>query len=131
MLVQMTSQAPISGSSSEPNHMFAKLCVVIIAIGATGCTLLALRQQRLDTVHDMTMAQRRIIQHDKDLARLRVDIATNLEPQRIEAIAGQFADLHNIGLEQSTNRPGGPTGFAGALRPAVASSRTDGSERPE
>ncbi len=84
--------------------MFAKLCVLTISIGLVACTLLALRQQRINAVHQMAMVNLRIMEADRGLARLRTDIAANLEPRNIEALASKLGNLYPI--ENHPQRPG-------------------------
>jgi len=84
--------------------VFAKLCVLTISIGAIGCTLLALRQQRIEAVHQMAMGNLRIMEADRGLARLRTDIVARLEPKKIEALATKIGPLHPI--EMRPTRPG-------------------------
>ena len=84
--------------------MFAKLCVLIISMGAVACTLLALRQQRIEAVHQMAMVNLRIMEADRGLARLRTDIVANLEPKKIEALASKIGTLRPI--EMRPVRPG-------------------------
>ncbi len=84
--------------------MFAKLCVLIISMGALACTLLALRQQRIEAVHQMAMVNLRIMEADRGLARLRTDIVANLEPKNIEALASKLGTLRPI--EMHPIRPG-------------------------
>ncbi|HYD00322.1 MAG TPA: hypothetical protein VEB22_03780 [Phycisphaerales bacterium] len=84
--------------------MFAKLCVLIISAGLLACTLLALRQQRIEAVHQMAKVNLRIMEADRGLARLRTEIAANLEPKRIEELASKLGTLRAI--ELAPTRPG-------------------------
>lgn len=80
--------------------MFAKLCVLILSVGAVGCSLLAIRQQRLDAVSQATIAQKNMLLHGKDLARLRTEIAQLSTPQAIElAAAARFGPMVALGPE--------------------------------
>lgn len=109
--------------------MFAKLCVVIISAGLLACTLLALRQQRIEAVNQMARINLRIMDADRNLAHLRTDIASNMEPQRIEMLAGKLGSLRPI--EATPLRPGSLPGgrqpaFAqGGVRGRLASVPTD------
>ena len=84
--------------------MFAKLCVLIISTGLLACTLLALRQQRIEAVHQMAKINLRIMEADRGLARLRTDIAANLDPQKIEVLAAKLGNLRPIEIQPA--RPG-------------------------
>ncbi len=84
--------------------MFAKLCVLIISMGAVALTLLALRQQRIEAVHQMAMVNLRIMEADRGIARLRTDIVASLEPKKIEAMASKLGTLRPI--EVRPVRPG-------------------------
>lgn len=95
--------------------MFAKLCVLIISMGALACTLLALRQQRIEAVHQMAMGNLRIMEADRGLARLRTDIVANLEPRKIETLASKHGTLHPIEM-----RPVRPGTLPGNRQPAFA-----------
>ncbi len=67
--------------------MFAKLVVLILGVGVIGCTLLGVRQQRLEAVHQMAVAQRNLMGQPKALAKLRSEIAQLSEPARIGELA--------------------------------------------
>jgi hypothetical protein len=84
--------------------VFPKLCVLIISMGAVACTLLALRQQRIEAVHQMAMVNVRIMEADRGLAKLRTEIVANLEPKRIEEVASKLGTLRPI--ETVPMRPG-------------------------
>lgn len=76
--------------------MFAKICCVIVAVGAFGCALLALRQGRLQAASELTQAQLRISKLDHRLWTLRAEIAEATTPTAIERMAagmGQFRPM--------------------------------------
>lgn len=87
--------------------MFGKLCMLILAVGVTACALLVLRQQRLDAVHELAVAQGRIAQHDRDLYELRTRIATRVTPTQVEALAVKVGQLEPI-RHVVPQRPGTP-----------------------
>jgi hypothetical protein len=95
--------------------VFAKLCVLIISTGLIACTLLALRQQRIEAVHQLAMVNLRIMEADRGLARLRTDIASNMEPKKIEALASKIGTLRPI--ETAPVKPGT---MPGGRQPAFA-----------
>ncbi len=69
--------------------MFAKLAIIIVAIGLTACGLLAMRQARLQAAHELAQAQLRIAREDERLLTLHAQIAERITPERIEALATQ------------------------------------------
>lgn len=73
--------------------MFAKILAVILALGVVACVLLTTRQQRLQSVHDLAVIQKRVAEHDRTLWTLRVAIASKLNPARIEHLASSLGDL--------------------------------------
>lgn len=95
--------------------MFAKLAVLIISMGAIACTLLALRQQRIEAVNQMAMINIRIMEADRGLAHLRTEIVSNLEPVKIEALASKLGTLRPIEL-----RPLRPGQLPDGRQPAFA-----------
>lgn len=67
--------------------MFAKLCCVVVAVGAFGCALLAMRQGRLQAASELTQTQLRISNLDRGLWDLRAKIAERTTPTAIEKLA--------------------------------------------
>lgn len=76
--------------------MFAKLAVLIVALGACACTLLALRQSRLQAASEITQAQIRINGLDDRLYTLRAEIATRLAPHELERLTQGIGPLKPI-----------------------------------
>ncbi|MDX2147527.1 MAG: hypothetical protein SFZ23_08385 [Planctomycetota bacterium] len=87
--------------------MFAKLCVVILGSGVVACSLLALRQQRLQAAHELAEAQLRLRSHDERLWRLRGDIASRTTPDQTRAL------LSTLGEMKPLLPPGAPSSDAG------------------
>lgn len=106
--------------------MFAKLCVLILSIGVTACSLLALRQQRLDAVSRAAVAQRSILLHGRDLATLRLEIGEMSAPERIEvAAASRFGPMTALGVQGGNASQIAPDGTAVAqAQPEQARRRT-------
>lgn len=73
--------------------MFLKLAVSILSIGVTAAGLLALRQLRLQAVHESTVVERRIAEHDRLLWKLRGDIATHITPENVRAMANRLGPM--------------------------------------
>ena len=63
--------------------MFWKLLLMIISIGATTCTLLVMRQQRLDLLSAQTVVKERIIDHGHALRALRFRLEKELNEQEL------------------------------------------------
>ncbi len=95
--------------------MFLKVAVTILALGLTAAGLLAVRQLRLQAVHDSATIQRRIAEHDRQLWKIRGDIASQLTPHRIRDMTNRLGPLVHIGDEKP--KAANPTDVAG--EPAV------------
>ena len=79
--------------------MRAKLILLIVTGGLTAAVLLVVRQQRLQAVYEMTRALDRAAENDQRLWKLRVEIARQITPDRVERMAEGLGDLHPIPLE--------------------------------
>lgn len=79
--------------------MLAKVFLLILSIGVCACTLLMLRQQRLQVVSDMAQVHRRIADNDKALLELRTQIARASSPARIESLASRLGPMQPIGID--------------------------------
>lgn len=67
--------------------MFAKLAVVVLTIGVCACTLLSLRQARLQAAHELTRAQLRVRECDDRLWAMRAEIARRVMPDQVHQMA--------------------------------------------
>ena len=76
--------------------MFAKLVAVVVALGACGCTLLALRQSRLQVASEIAQTQIRINQEDERLWVLRARIAERVTPEQVERMASTVGPLRPL-----------------------------------
>jgi hypothetical protein len=63
--------------------MFAKLLVIVIAVGATACALLVNRQQRIATFHEMSLIHRRLLEHERTLWEMRSELAQKCRPTQV------------------------------------------------
>lgn len=63
--------------------MFGKLLFIIVSVCAVACALLVIRQQRIDTFHDMTQVHRRLIEHERTLWQMRAEIAHRCRPSQV------------------------------------------------
>lgn len=83
-------------SVSKEAVVFAKACVAVLALGACGCSLLAIRQARLQAAHDLAKTQLDIQRADEELWKLRAAIAERVTPVRVEEMAIEMADLRPL-----------------------------------
>ena len=79
--------------------MFAKLALIIVVVGLTGCAMLAMRQARLQAAHELAEAQLRIGQHDDRLLVLYAEIANLISPDQVVAQVQQ----HGLMLEPAVD----------------------------
>jgi hypothetical protein len=89
---------------TEPD-VFAKLAAIILALGILGCTLLALRQQRLQAAHELAEAQLRIRRSDEQLWLLRAQIAHRLNPENIRGMAADAGPLRPVASPPESGAP--------------------------
>jgi len=76
--------------------VFPKLVAVVVALGACGCTLLALRQSRLQVASEIAQTQIRINQEDERLWVLRARIAERVTPEQVERLAADVGPLRPL-----------------------------------
>jgi hypothetical protein len=70
--------------------------MVVLAIGATACGLLTLRQSRLQAASELAQAQLRIGTSDERLWALRSQIAERVTPSNVERMAASVGPLKPI-----------------------------------
>ncbi len=81
--------------------MYAKLFVTVLAATALGAGLLGLRQQRLQTMHEMAELHADMDRPRRDTWDLQIEIGEKIEPDRLrEAI-----DRNQLVMEPSTRAP--------------------------
>ena len=99
--------------------MLGKACFLLLGIGATAGGLLGSRPLRLQTLHDLAQVQRRLNEHDRDLFRLRSQIAEFVTPDRVAEMARVLGPLVSIGVNDGSKElPGdGPTRVESVGRP--------------
>jgi hypothetical protein len=61
--------------------VFFKLLLMVLSIGATACTLLVMRQQRLDLLAAQTATKQRIIDQSHVLRSLRFELEQSLNEE--------------------------------------------------
>lgn len=72
--------------------MFVKLMVIIMALAATASALLVIRQQRIDTFHEMSAIHQRLLIHERTLWELRSEIAHRCRPSQVRLAMHQLGD---------------------------------------
>jgi hypothetical protein len=70
--------------------MFAKLMLIITVAGATACALLVIRQQRIDTFHEISLAHQRLLVHERTLWQLRAEIAQRCRPSQVRLVMNRL-----------------------------------------
>ncbi len=66
-------------------QVVAKAALLIVIVGATGIGLLTERQRRFEAAHSMTVAHRKADELEREIRKLRAEIADRLTPSRIDA----------------------------------------------
>lgn len=66
--------------------MFAKVATVIVALGICACSLLALRQARLQAANELAEARLRVRAIDERVSRARTAIARLVTPEQVESM---------------------------------------------
>lgn len=76
--------------------MFAKLACCIVCMGVFGCSLLAMRQARLQAAHEMAQTQLRIRAADERLFKLRTEIGLEVRPDHVRSLVAGVSSLKPI-----------------------------------
>ena len=66
--------------------MFGKLILVILTAAFTAAALLVLRQERIDTAHEMSTVHRQMLEHERALWELQCEIARLSRPEEIRRL---------------------------------------------
>lgn len=126
--------------------MHAKIALLVIALGACACTLLAMRQSRLQVASELTQTQLRINAADERLWQLRARIGSEVAPERIEELAVGLGQLRPLAEDPLPPAPPTPeagnkpksetteTPAADKAKPKVPAKRegtTSGSKKPQ
>ena len=70
-------------------RLFSKLFLIMLALGAMGLGLLALRQQRYEVSNEISRAHNRIVEQERAQWRMRADVARRSDPADIRAYASK------------------------------------------
>jgi hypothetical protein len=87
------------------SSVFAKLVVLVLAIGGTAVGLLALRQSRLQAAHETAQARLRMRAHAERTMEIRTEIARRVTP---EALAEFANDPDLVPAIEARHVPGDP-----------------------
>lgn len=79
--------------------MVWKFAALILVGAGAGASLLVVRQQRLQAVHEMTQAAEHMIEMERTLWRLRTEIASRVTPQHLEDEYAVNLEMEPIPLE--------------------------------
>ena len=71
-------------------RLFSKLFLILIALGAMGLGLLALRQQRYEVSNEISRAHNRIVEQERAQWRMRADVARRSDPADIRTYASKL-----------------------------------------
>lgn len=63
--------------------MFSKLLLIILSAGAIASSLLVLRQQKVETIHDISQAYHRQREYQRTLWLLQAEIAHRCRPEAL------------------------------------------------
>lgn len=101
--------------------MFAKIAVLIVALGVCACTLLALRQARLQAANELAEARLRVRAIDERVSLVRTEIASQVVPSSVEEMTGEaggaIGPLIPVALRDEFLRPkAGGVALAGGER---------------
>lgn len=76
--------------------MVAKILALILCVGTIACSLLAMRQSRLQAASEMAQAQLRIQRADERLWLMRSQVAAGVSPANVERLARALGPLKPI-----------------------------------
>ena len=93
------------------SNLFAKLVGVLLAAGACGCALLAVRQARMQAAHELAESRLRILELEQRLQLVRAEVAAHLHPEEIEQLAAHSGRFRPLAATRDTpprdTEPGG------------------------
>jgi len=109
--------------------MFAKLLIIIVALGGAACVMLVHRQQRVELAHDVARTHQRLLQHERVIWELRTEIASRIRPSDVRALVEQMGVewvpipespefLHQPSLSEGALSAGWPTQGTPSVIPA-------------
>ena len=75
-----------AGTEAPAKKGIPKLFIIIVTVGAIACSLLVIRQQRIDTFHEMSLIHHRLLAHERTLWELRSEIAQRCRPSQVRLV---------------------------------------------
>lgn len=76
--------------------MRAKIALVIVSMAACGLALVAMRQLRAQSAHELAAARLRIVEADAQLLRIRAEIASRVSPSSIAEMAVELGPIKPV-----------------------------------
>jgi hypothetical protein len=76
--------------------VYPKLATLILAFGAIACILLVVRQQRIQTAHELVQVQRQVGELDRRLWKFRIEIAQRMQPHAVDQAISMLGPMHPI-----------------------------------
>lgn len=80
------------------SEMFTKLITSIIWIGATAIALLVIRQQRIDTVHQIAETHSSISSLEQALWRVRTNVHENINIEHVSEMVARYENKYTVQL---------------------------------
>lgn len=100
--------------------MFAKIAAVILSLGVCACSLLALRQARLQAANELAEARLRVRGIDERVSLVRTEIAARVIPGEVEQMTAEVESVlgplipialrDEVPIEIASDEPGGAGG---------------------
>jgi hypothetical protein len=101
--------------------VFAKIALVIVALGICACSLLALRQARLQAANELAEARLRVRAIDERVAVVRTAIAACVTPEQVEAMTREIpTPLEPLAMQRWENTQQTPPADSQAARALAA-----------
>ena len=89
-------------------RLLFKVSVIVVALGAMGLGLLALRQQRYEVSNQISRAHNRVVDQERAIWRMQAEVARRTDPRNIRDAA------EKLRIELVPIQPAGSTQAAGA-----------------
>ena len=83
--------------------LFAKLVILVLAVGGTAVGVLALRQSRLQAGHEAAEARLRMRTHAERTMELRTEISARVSPEALAKHAEDSDLVHAIDARPETD----------------------------
>lgn len=87
---------PDAPSIQSGRSTFAKVAVLVSAGGVIACALLALRQARLQALHETAASQLRLQSHEERVFQIRAQIGREILPERVRRMAADLGDIRPL-----------------------------------